>query len=326
MFSVVIPLYNKAHTIRDTLASVLSQDLTDFEVVVVDDGSTDGGPEIVITEFDDPRIRLLHQENLGAGAARNRGVAAARFDLVAFLDGDDLWDPGYLTAIKQAAQQFPDAGMYCCAGVMRYPDGSRHLRYSARYGDEIQQINYFENPAFFGHTSSTVIRKSHFHLGGGFPVGMKHFEDHAMFYRLALQAAVAYCPRPLAICNRGIAGSASSDTTSRFENRIERNNLLFACWAALDSDQRDPVFPVFIRRDLRNCVRGLLADRNYQAIRQFLGETKPELRDEFTAVERFIYPRPAFWAASRLCTGVFEFLWRLRGFPLAQSLPQLRGQ
>ena len=323
MFSVVIPLYNKAHTIGDTLASVLNQDLRDFEVVIVDDGSTDGGPQIIRSHFDDPRIRMIHQKNLGAGGARNRGVAEARYDLVAFLDGDDLWHPGYLTAMSEAAQHFPDAGMYCCAGVIRHPDGSGHLRYSSRYRDQTQLINYFENPAFFGHTSSTVVRKSRFHLSGGFPADMRNFEDHVVFYRLALQVDVVYCPSAMTLCNKGVPGSVSSDRTGNHDDHIKRNNMVFACWEALGPDKRNPLFPVFVRRDIRAFVRGLLADRNYPSIHTLLERTDPRLRDQLSALERFFYPRPAFWAVSRLWTGTCEVLWRLRGFPMSEYRREL---
>jgi glycosyltransferase involved in cell wall biosynthesis len=93
--SVIIPLYNKAACIGRALESVFSQSFQDFEIIVIDDGSTDDGPEIV-GSFEDSRLRLIHQANSGPGAARNRGTGESRCDYVAFLDADDEWLPEFL--------------------------------------------------------------------------------------------------------------------------------------------------------------------------------------------------------------------------------------
>src|SRR5690554_3277529 len=90
MFSVVIPLYNKELSISNTIQSVLDQTFQDFEIVIINDGSTDNSVKEV-EKFDDKRIRLIHQDNQGVSAARNRGIEEARNEWIAFLDADDLW-------------------------------------------------------------------------------------------------------------------------------------------------------------------------------------------------------------------------------------------
>lgn len=115
--SVIVPLYNKAAFVRRTLDSILAQTMPDLEVVVVDDGSTDGGAAIV-DGVDDGRIRLVHQKNQGPGAARNRGLEMAHGDYVAFLDADDEWLPDFLAVTLQHLKQRPDCAL-CLTGQYR---------------------------------------------------------------------------------------------------------------------------------------------------------------------------------------------------------------
>lgn len=105
-----MPAYNSGETISEAIASVLRQTDADFELVVIDDGSSDATGEIVAS-VGDGRVRLLRQENRGAAAARNRGVSAARGTLVSFLDSDDLFMPDYLQVMRAAMEGAPDAGL-----------------------------------------------------------------------------------------------------------------------------------------------------------------------------------------------------------------------
>ena len=100
MISVVIPLYNKEKQIAKTLQTVLNQTYQNFEIVIVNDGSTDGSVEEVL-RISDSRIRLVNQENGGVSAARNRGIDEAKGEYIAFLDADDLWDIDHLEVLYQ---------------------------------------------------------------------------------------------------------------------------------------------------------------------------------------------------------------------------------
>ncbi|AWB25632.1 glycosyltransferase family 2 protein [Methylobacterium currus] len=102
--SVVVPLFQKADVIGQTVEAVLRQTFPNFELIVVDDGSTDGGGDIVAA-FTDPRIRLIRQANAGSSAARNRGVAAARSGWIAFLDADDIWAGRHLENLMAAGSR-----------------------------------------------------------------------------------------------------------------------------------------------------------------------------------------------------------------------------
>ncbi len=105
--SVVIPAFNRAHVVGQAIESALAQTLTDFELILVDDGSSDNTAEIV-KSFADPRIRYCRQSNAGAGLARNRGVEESSADLVAFLDSDDLWMPEKLAVVVACAKAHPE--------------------------------------------------------------------------------------------------------------------------------------------------------------------------------------------------------------------------
>src|SRR5712692_9736802 len=104
--SIVVPLYNKAPYVRRALDSIAAQTFSDFEVIVVDDGSTDDGPSVV-ANYGDSRVRLVRQPNAGPGAARNAGLAQTQGELIAFLDADDEWLPTYL---EESVRQLEESG------------------------------------------------------------------------------------------------------------------------------------------------------------------------------------------------------------------------
>jgi glycosyltransferase involved in cell wall biosynthesis len=106
IISVVIPLYNKGRYIKRALDSVFAQTFQDFDVFVIDDGSTDDGPEIV-RRYPDFRLRIIHQENAGPGAARNRGIRESHASYVAFLDADDEWLPEFLENRLEKMKKYP---------------------------------------------------------------------------------------------------------------------------------------------------------------------------------------------------------------------------
>ena len=105
-FSIVIPLYNKESYIEKTLKSVLNQTFTHYEIIVINDGSTDDS-EATVLEFNDKRIQLYNQKNQGAAVARNLGIEKAKYNYIAFLDADDLWMENHLETLKTLIQDFP---------------------------------------------------------------------------------------------------------------------------------------------------------------------------------------------------------------------------
>ena len=113
LVSIVMPLYNKAPYVLRSLESVGAQTVTDLEIIVVDDGSTDEGPDLV-ARSSDPKIRLVRQANAGPGAARNRGLMEAQAPYVAFLDADDCWLPQFLEQNLAFLESHPHAAAVSC--------------------------------------------------------------------------------------------------------------------------------------------------------------------------------------------------------------------
>lgn len=205
MITVVIPLYNKENNIATALDSVLVQTYQDFEVVVVDDGSTDDGGAIV-EQYADPRIRLIHQANAGVSAARNKGIAEAKGEYVAFLDADDEWMPEFLAEIVTLQREFPK----CKAQATNYifnlsgvnsPTILRKIPFHAARG---VLANYFE-VASCSHppvwTSAVCIERALLMEIGGFPVGVKSGEDLLVWANVAMRTQWAYSMKPLAQYN-----------------------------------------------------------------------------------------------------------------------------
>lgn len=204
MISIVIPLYNKEKQIANTLQSVFKQTFQDFEIVVVDDGSTDNSVEEV-EKFTDSRIRLIHQTNAGVSAARNRGIEEARGELIAFLDADDEWKPEYLATQYGLYQKYPECSVYACNYEFRDSEGKvtpTIIRKLPFEGEDGILSNYFEvarcsHPPLW--TSAVVVKKSAIQAIGGFPLGIKSGEDLLTWARLAVSGTIAYSIKSLAV-------------------------------------------------------------------------------------------------------------------------------
>ncbi len=196
-YSVVIPLYNKEKYIARAIESVLAQTHTDFELIVIDDGSTDGGAAAA-EAYADARLRVIRQNNAGVSAARNTGIAAACCDYIGFLDADDAWMPGFLSSMQQLIETFPGAGAYSCCFDSVEKDGSRrshHARESELQSSRCALINdYFESAmrSYLITSSSVIIPKQVFQKVGAFNPAIRRGEDRDMWRRIALEYPMAY--------------------------------------------------------------------------------------------------------------------------------------
>jgi glycosyltransferase involved in cell wall biosynthesis len=195
--SVIIPLYNKSDTIEATLSSVLAQSIEDYEVVIVDDGSTDGSAQIV-AEISDPRVRLIRQDNAGPSAARNRGVALACGFWIALVDADDLWSHDHLESLAGAAL---NAGVVLAFSNLRLESRGGKPMIHPAVGSQLVE-DYFRFALAHGgypaSASSVLIRRDHLMTPKLFTEGISSGEDIDAWCRLACQGPFFYTARPTA--------------------------------------------------------------------------------------------------------------------------------
>lgn len=192
--SVVIPLYNKEKTVSSTLDSVLKQTYTNFEVIIINDGSTDNSVEKIMI-YNDDRILLLHQKNGGAAAARNLGIEKANGELIAFLDADDYWFPNHLEEIAKLYIDFPNCGLYCSRYRMKI---SKSKIISIDYKPEIEDLyrgivkDYFKSSLNYriGLTSAVCIPKKVLEKFN-FNTSVSSGQDTELFTKIAIEYPVA---------------------------------------------------------------------------------------------------------------------------------------
>ena len=204
LVSVIVPLYNKAPYVLRALESVAAQTVEDLEVIAVDDGSTDGGDEIV-SRFPDSRFRLIRQPNAGPGAARNRGLREARAPYVGFLDADDRWLPQFLAENVSILERYPTAAAVCC-GWHEDPGGAFPAKWwrdchtdealvtlspRTRVEDLVGMIAY-TNPSTILARTQSVAR-----WGGFYEAGSRYGEDATLYLKMFLNEPFYFHPRQL---------------------------------------------------------------------------------------------------------------------------------
>ena len=226
-FSIIVPLYNKADFVAASIESILGQTHPHFEVIVVDDGSTDSSAAVV-RGFKDDRIRLVVQTNQGVSAAKNRGIQEARHDLLAFLDADDWWDRDYLLEMARLVEAHPELSLYCAsyarvehgrAETIRPPfaTDAHHVAFDPI--EESVRAGTFVMPL---HTSSTIIRRSILSESGLFDPQIRYYEDYDLFLRIATFSRCGRVNgRPLAFYSKDVpAGQRATGRLPSIEHSL----------------------------------------------------------------------------------------------------------
>ena len=271
-FSVIIPLYNKAPYIEKALRSVMAQTFTDYQVVVVDDGSSDDSADIAERVLSNSAIpyRLIRQENAGVSMARNNGVAASQGEYLCFLDADDWWAPTFLEEMSRLIDEYPDAGIYGTSYtiVNEAKHKTRVAPIGVEPGFEKGYINYcqvYANTLAMPLTSiSVAVPRKVFNEVHGFPKGIKLGEDFILWIQIALKYPVVLLNKSLAFYNQDAdsqwrAVSHLQDPHTHmlwnlvFLEEEERGNPDYKL--LIDNLRTSNLLPYYLSRQYRNSAR-----------------------------------------------------------------------
>jgi glycosyltransferase involved in cell wall biosynthesis len=212
-FSVIIPLFNKKDFVLRTVQSALSQSTRADEVIVVDDGSTDGGADALSIIADD-RLKIIKQKNVGVSCARNQGIKNAIGNWIAFLDADDIWHQDHLSELARVIDKYPSSGLvsthkkevdaHLVTGASHYfsdnPGAIQTIDYLATAYDRFDRV----------HTSCVAVKKSALDEIGGFIETITYGEDIELWTRLALHYPVSASTRVTSIYVRNTGGLMDS--------------------------------------------------------------------------------------------------------------------
>ena len=230
--SVIIPTFNRAKVIAETIDSVLAQTYRDIEIIIVDDGSTDDTAKELSIYGD--RIRIVYQENAGTSAARNRGIEVSNAKIIAFQDSDDLWKPTKLERQVSLLSKL-DSSVPCCLcnAIMQnlYGDGRELLSFdisgiSSQYPEGLW-LNVTEvlasRSVLFNQT--VAVRREALEKVGGFDADLRSAEDYDLSLRLSLEGPWGFITEPLTIWRAGASNSLSKmavqDQIKLKENEIK---------------------------------------------------------------------------------------------------------
>lgn len=186
-FSIIIPLYNKENFIENTLKSVLNQNFKDFEVIIVNDGSTDSSEEKVLL-FNDSRVHYYQKKNEGVSAARNYGIEKAKSDYITFIDADDYWYQGFLDEMFKNINSCPELKVFSTAIEIETSKSVIAAEYSIKKTAGFEIVNYFtaSTKRTVLCSSSSVFHKMVFEQTGQFNTKLKSGEDTDLWIRIGL--------------------------------------------------------------------------------------------------------------------------------------------
>ena len=311
--SVIIPAYNAMAYLSETLESVLKQTLTDFEVLIINDGSKDH-IEQWATQVTDPRVKLISQPNQGVCVARNTGIAKAQGEYVAFLDADDLWDSTKLEKQVRCLEEQPEVGLVYTWTILITEKGeaTEVLVASHAEGNVWEQLLVQD---MMSNCSSAMVRRSCFETVGGFDPNFSYCADRDMWVRIAARYPFAVVKEPLTLYRRHSSSMSKNQkkTLQDLRQVIEktfqsvplellylRNQTygwmnLFAAWGSLETEMnyREAIdyrhqavlhypqiryTPIYFRLSFAIAITRLFGPGSYANLRELTRTLRRQLR------------------------------------------------
>jgi glycosyltransferase involved in cell wall biosynthesis len=192
-FSVIIPLYNKEFFVENTIKSVLNQSFTDFELIIINDGSTDNSEQKILG-FTDKRIQYYSKKNKGVSITRNFGISKAKSDYICFLDADDYWYTQFLEVMHNYIQKLPEQKVFTSAILIETLQSTFPAQYSIKKTNDYDIVDYFEASSKKSAiwTSAVTIHKSVFENVGCFDPKINKGEDTELWIRIGLQYSIVF--------------------------------------------------------------------------------------------------------------------------------------
>ena len=311
MFSVIIPVYNGAKFIDNAIESVLSQTNSDWELIVVNDGSKDATMSVLEKYADNDKIRIINQENAGVSVARNTGFEASKGEYIAFLDADDVWHKTHLEVMADLIKKYPDAGLY-----------GTFTRTVLVNGDVIEKAEYFEGKAedvfledFLGEyyknksakmftVITTCITREAFIKAGGFPAGCKIGED----LELSLVVAAYY---PVVLSSVATATYIKENSTATKTKSFDPEWGFFdkAKNLCLDEtisyEKRESLRKLMEWFSMRRCRHYLIDGDKEKAYKAYKAMDKSVIRKKDYLINTFLMFLP-----TKLIRKIFNLRWR----------------
>ncbi|MBO6606147.1 glycosyltransferase family 2 protein [Psychroserpens sp.] len=254
-FTVIISVYNKASHLSKTITSVIDQSFSDFEIIIINDGSTDNS-KAILDGLTDERIQIIHQSNQGVSRARNNGIALAKSDYIALLDGDDIWHPEYLKRMHDTINANSEQSVFTCAIAHKYNTTIVPVPYSIEAHSDVLILDYFKasqkHSALSG--SSVVFKKEILKTTGEFDPKIRSGEDTDLWIRFGMHYPIVFiCEvlvfyvfdlKSLSNTNFNIEDKPPFDSYAEAESQniylkrfIDRNRFSLAVMSKLNNDK-----------------------------------------------------------------------------------------